>query len=157
MAIQVGTEILAKLHHGTLFALIFPRDWFGSVLLPRVDEDADGRPVYRQYLAHLNEKLEKGKVEVFETDEQVLAKSAEYVAPLPLFTHCFADFLCQSGQRHRGPGKATHSKIQIPPLDSGSAIRFACFRHFYCFGSDLLFGCWFGYTILPFVIPYLPE
>jgi len=72
----MGAEILAKLHHGTLFTLVFSRDWFGSVLVPWADTNADGHPVYRQYLARLNKKLEEGNVEVFETDEQALAKSA---------------------------------------------------------------------------------
>lgn len=43
---------------------------------------SDGHSAYRQYLAYLNKKLEKGEVEAFKADEKALAKSAEYVKSL---------------------------------------------------------------------------
>ena len=79
----MGTEILAKLHNRDLFACFIPGHWFGFVLVFRgLMKIADGLPAYRQYLAHLNKKLEKGEVEAFKADEKALAKSAEYVASL---------------------------------------------------------------------------
>jgi hypothetical protein len=52
----------------------------GPSALIRLIKIADGRLAYRQYLVYLNKQLEKGKAEVFETNEKVLATSAKYVA-----------------------------------------------------------------------------
>jgi hypothetical protein len=49
---------------------------FQSIMLIKI---AHGGSAYRQYLAHLNKKLENGEAEVFKTDEKALATSAKYV------------------------------------------------------------------------------
>lgn len=79
----MGAEILAKLHNRNMFACFLPGYWFGFVLVCWGSmKITDGLSAYRQYLAYLNKKLEKGEVEAFKADEKALAKSAEYVASL---------------------------------------------------------------------------
>lgn len=54
----------------------------GLFPLTRPMKIANQPSAYRQYLAHLNEKLQKGETEVFKTDEKALATSAKYVTCL---------------------------------------------------------------------------
>lgn len=65
---------------------------FGPFLSLEPTKLADGRLAYRQYLVHLNQKLEKGEVEVFEADEKAITKSAKCVASLPCPRAVFIDF-----------------------------------------------------------------
>ena len=82
------------------FSLAIGLGWF--LLIRDQRKPADGCLAYRQYLASLNKKLEKGEVEAFKTDEKALAKSAEYVAPLAGSQNVvFIDLPRQFGQCHR--------------------------------------------------------